>query len=58
MSPEEIIGIYKGLRLPILGMVFLFITAYVYWPSRRKTMEQPAIRMLDDQPVKSEEAGS
>jgi cbb3-type cytochrome oxidase subunit 3 len=58
MSPEEIIGIYKGLRLPILGMVFLFITAYVYWPSRRKTMEQPAINMLNDQPLESEEAGS
>ena len=51
MSPEEIIGIYKGLRLPILGLTFLFITAYVFWPSRKRTMEQPAVNMLSDQPV-------
>lgn len=50
MSPEEIIGIYKGLRLPILGLAFLIITAYVFWPSRRKKMEQPALAMLSDQP--------
>ena len=55
MSPEELIGIYKGLRLPILGMVFLLITAYVFWPSRRKKMEQPALNMLSDQPMTEED---
>lgn len=45
---EEIIAIYKGLRLPLLGMLLIFITAYVYWPSRRKQMEEPAERMLAD----------
>ncbi len=50
MSPEELIGIYRGLRMPILGIVFLLITVYVFWPSRRKRMEEPATSMLNDQP--------
>jgi cbb3-type cytochrome oxidase subunit 3 len=50
MSPEELIGIYRGLRMPILGVVFLLITVYVFWPTRRKQMEEPARNMLNDQP--------
>lgn len=45
---QELIGIYKGLRLPILGMVLLFIIWYVYRPSRKKDMEEARFNMLDD----------
>lgn len=45
---EELIGIYKGLRLPLLGLVLLFLAWYVYRPSKRKEMEQAKYDMLDD----------
>jgi len=45
---EEYIAIYKGLRLPLLGLVFLFITAYIFWPSRKQKMEQARHNMLSD----------
>ncbi len=45
---DEWIGIYKGLRLPLLGVVLIILTAYVYWPSRKKKLEQARFNMLDD----------
>lgn len=45
---QELIGIYKGLRLPLLGMVLLFIGWYVYRPSKKKDMEEARFSMLDD----------
>ena len=45
---EELIGIYKGLRLPLLGLVLVFIGLYVFWPSRKKEMEHAKYSMLDD----------
>lgn len=45
---QELIGIYKGLRLPLLGMVLVFIAWYVYRPSKRKEMEEARFSMLDD----------
>lgn len=51
---DELIGIYKGLRLPLLGMVLIFLTWYVFRPSRKNELEQPKYDMLEDdidQPV-------
>lgn len=45
---DEWIGIYKGLRLPLLGVVFMFIFWYVYRPSKKKDMEEARYTMLDD----------
>jgi len=45
---QELIGIYKGLRLPLLGMVLVFIAWYVYRPSKKKEMEEARFNMLDD----------
>ncbi|HMU82936.1 MAG TPA: cbb3-type cytochrome c oxidase subunit 3 [Leptospiraceae bacterium] len=45
---EELIGIYKGLRMPLLGVVLILLAAYVYWPSRKKDLEQARFNMLDD----------
>jgi len=45
---QELIAIYKGLRLPLLGMVLIFITWYVYRPSKKKDMEEARFKMLDD----------
>ncbi|MBX7057656.1 MAG: hypothetical protein K1X75_06285 [Leptospirales bacterium] len=46
---ELLIGIYKGLRLPLLGMVLLFITWYIYRPSRKRELEQARFDMLNDE---------
>lgn len=45
---EELIGIYKGLRLPLLGIVLLFMAWYVYRPSKKAEMEHARLSMLDD----------
>lgn len=45
---EEYIAIYKGLRLPFLGVLLVLISAYVFWPSRKKDLEQARFNMLDD----------
>lgn len=45
---ETWMGIYKGLRLPLLGMILIFIAYYVYRPSKKAELEQPRFRMLDD----------
>ncbi|MCE9596744.1 MAG: cbb3-type cytochrome c oxidase subunit 3 [Spirochaetia bacterium] len=47
---EEWIAIYKGLRLPVLGLLLSAIAVYVFWPSRKKRLEEPAKRMLEDLP--------
>lgn len=52
---EEWIAIYKGLRLPVLGLLLTAITVYVYWPSRKKRLEEPAQRMLEDLPPRRSE---
>jgi cbb3-type cytochrome oxidase subunit 3 len=45
---ESLIGIYKGLRLPLLGLSLLFIAWYVYRPRAKKELEQARFNMLDD----------
>lgn len=45
---EDWIGIYKGLRLPIMGIVFFIVVYYYYKPSNKKTYEDIRFTMLDD----------
>lgn len=45
---DEWIGIYKGLRLPVLGVIFMYILWYVFRPSKKKEMEEARYTMLDD----------
>jgi len=47
---DELIGIYKGLRLPLLGFFLMIITAYIFWPSRKGALEQAKYDMLEDEP--------
>lgn len=42
------IGIYKGLRLPLLGLVMIAIMVYIFWPRNKKEFEDPKYSMLDD----------
>ncbi len=42
------VGIYKGLRLPLLGLVLIGIAIYVYWPRNKKSLEQAKYNMLSD----------
>lgn len=48
MESEIWMGIYKGLRLPLLGMILLFIAWYVYRPGKKKELEEARYDMLDD----------
>lgn len=45
---DWMIGVYKGLRLPLLGMILVFITWYIMRPSKKKEFEQARFNMLDD----------
>ena len=45
---EELAGIYKFARLGVLAMSLVGITLYLYSPSRKQRLEQPALRMLED----------
>ena len=45
---EELIGIYKGLRMPLLGLILLFMAVYIFWPAKKKNLEQAKYNMLDD----------
>ncbi|MDH5719671.1 MAG: cbb3-type cytochrome c oxidase subunit 3 [Spirochaetia bacterium] len=45
---EDWIGIYKGLRLPILGLVLTYIIYYVYKPKNKDRIEKARFSMLDD----------
>ncbi|MBR30885.1 MAG: hypothetical protein CMN77_06195 [Spirochaetaceae bacterium] len=49
METEIWMGIYKGLRLPLLGMILLFIAWYVYRPGKKKELEAAKYDMLDDE---------
>lgn len=46
---DEWIGIYKGLRLPFLGIIFMYIVWYVFRPKKKKEMEEARYTMLDDE---------
>ncbi len=46
---EELIGIYKGLRMPLLGFIILVMTFWVFRPSRKRENEQARFNMLDDE---------
>ncbi|MBW7858948.1 MAG: cbb3-type cytochrome c oxidase subunit 3 [Leptonema sp. (in: Bacteria)] len=48
MEIQDLIGIYKGLRLPFLGVVLMFIAWYIYRPSKKKDFEEARLTMLDD----------
>ena len=45
---EDWVGIYKGLRLPILGVALMIITWLVYRRKNKKMHEDIRFDMLDD----------
>lgn len=45
---DEWVALYKLGRLALLALVLLGIAVYVYHPSRRQRLEQPARRMLEE----------
>jgi len=49
MSESELIGLYKGLRLPVLALVLVFIVWYVYRPKKKEAMEAAKYSMLEDE---------
>ena len=46
---EEWVGIYKGLRLPLLGLVLIGIFIYLYLPKNKKRLEKAKYNMLHDE---------
>jgi hypothetical protein len=45
---EDWAGIYKFARLALLALGLVAIAIYVYDPRRARRLEEPAIRMLED----------
>ncbi len=45
---EDWAGLYKFLRLAVLALALLAIAVYLFWPSRRQRLEEPARRMLEE----------
>lgn len=45
---ESWIAIYKGLRLPVFGIVFLLLAWWVFRPKNKGTFEEARYTMLDD----------
>ncbi len=48
MENIDWVGIYKGLRLPVIGVIFIIIVWYVYRPSKKKEFEDVKYTMFDD----------
>jgi cbb3-type cytochrome oxidase subunit 3 len=46
---EEWTAVYKFARLCALALTLAGIAFYVYAPSRRKRLEEPALRMLEEE---------
>jgi cbb3-type cytochrome oxidase subunit 3 len=46
---EEFIAIYKGLRLPLLGLILIGIAIYLYRPKNKKKFEEIRYSMLEDE---------
>jgi cbb3-type cytochrome oxidase subunit 3 len=44
---DEWAGVYKFVRLAILALALLGIAIWVFWPSRKERLEEPARRMLE-----------
>ncbi len=49
MENIDWMGIYKGLRLPFLGIVLILITWYIYRPSRKKNYEDVKYTIFNDE---------
>jgi cbb3-type cytochrome oxidase subunit 3 len=45
---EDWAGVYKLARLALLALALAGIAIYLFWPSRRKRLEEPARRMLEE----------
>jgi cbb3-type cytochrome oxidase subunit 3 len=45
---QELLTIYKAIRLPLLVFALTFIIFYVYNKKRKDRLEAPKYRMLDE----------
>lgn len=45
---EEWAGLYKFVRLAVLALALAGIAIWLFRPSRKERLEQPARRMLED----------
>ncbi len=45
---QEWTGLYKFARLAFLALCLVGIALYVYHPARRRRLEEPAHRMLEE----------
>ncbi len=48
MEQIDWMGIYKGLRLPVLGVIFLMIVWYIFRPKRKKEFEDVKYTIFDE----------
>jgi cbb3-type cytochrome oxidase subunit 3 len=47
-ASDEWVAIYKFARMAFLALCLLGIALYLYHPSRRQRLEEPARRMLEE----------
>lgn len=45
---DDFAALYKFGRLALLALILLGIAIYLYTPSRKKRLEEPARRMLEE----------
>ena len=45
---EDWAGIYKFVRLALLALALVGVGAWIFWPSRKARLEEPARRMLEE----------
>jgi cbb3-type cytochrome oxidase subunit 3 len=48
MTFDEWVGVYKFGRLALIAIGLLGVAVYLYHPARRRRLEEPARRMLDE----------
>ena len=50
---EDWAGVYKFLRLGVLALALVGIAIYLFWPSRKAKLEEPATRMLEEEDARA-----
>jgi cbb3-type cytochrome oxidase subunit 3 len=45
---DDWVGLYKFLRLAVLALALLGIAVWLFWPSHKERLEEPARRMIEE----------
>jgi len=45
---DDWVGLYKFLRLAVLALALAGIAVWLFWPSHKERLEEPARRMIEE----------